>query len=104
MAESGQNSVASVLTDLSADPGEETNVKDQPEYAEALNWQKKGCKLELKKRKINLSKIKNVTPVFTLKIHPKRMKPIRQLMASVDPLPFGVQIQTSRRCNMPSRN
>ncbi len=38
---------ASVLTDLIADPGEETNVKDAPEHADALSYAKERLKLRI---------------------------------------------------------
>ncbi|MEC8013694.1 MAG: glycoside hydrolase family 3 N-terminal domain-containing protein [Verrucomicrobiota bacterium] len=67
-----KNSVASVLTDLSADPGEETNVKDQPEYAEALKLAKERLQIRIEEaKKSTYQKSKSVTPAFTLKIHPK---------------------------------
>ena len=41
------NSVASVLTDLSIDPGEEANVKDDPKYLKALKSVKERLKLRI---------------------------------------------------------
>ena len=46
-----KNSVASVLTDLSADPGEETNVKEQLEYAEALKLAKERLRIRIEEAK-----------------------------------------------------
>ena len=64
--------VANVLTDIAADPGEETNVKDKPEHAEALAYAKKRLSLRVKQSiesNYQAGIIKD--PTSTLVIRPK---------------------------------
>ena len=64
-------SVASVLTDLAADPGEQTNVKNDPTHMEGLVLAKERLQIRIKEAKrSDYLPLKDATPDLTLQVSP----------------------------------
>ena len=64
-------SVAGVLTDLAADPGEQTNVKNDPTHMEGLALAKERLQLRIKEAKrSDYLPSKDATPDLTLQVSP----------------------------------
>ena len=96
---------ANVLTDLTADPGEETNVKDSKSYVAALAYTKERLQVRINQAlesSYAKENEKSLPPVVSLALDHQQIG--QKIRGFGVPLPFGEQTLRITQCKMPLSN